>query len=208
MRNHGLCRCWLPALGLLAFPGSAQAHTSVQGLGDFISGLLHPVVTPSHLLLVLGLGLMAGRRSPPDLKRPMAMFIPLTALALGLTATGGVKAIHPALLNGVAVVIGILLALEKQPSMLWTCVLFSVAALALGFDSGIEAGTTGTIFKTLLGSWLGLMVLVYDIAIYASLGAERPWVKIALRIAGAWLVAIGVMMLAFALRPPAAEGGY
>jgi len=186
---------------LLLFPGAAHAHTSVKGMGDFISGLLHPVVTPSHLLLIVGLGLLAGRKAPPAMKWPMALFIGLSAVALGLT-TGWALSVHPVLLHAVSLVVGILLATGRALSLAWICPLFAFAALSMGLDSGVEPTTAGSRGQILFGTWLGLMVLVYDVSLYASLGAKARWVQIAWRIAGAWLVAISLMMLAFALRPP------
>ena len=57
------------------------------------------------------------------------------------------------------------------------------------------------IIKTLSGTWIALVVLVCDIAIYVSLGAEAKWLQIALRVAGSWIIAIALLVLAFSLRP-------
>lgn len=190
-------------LGLTALPLTAHAHTSIQGMGDFIGGLLHPVVTPAHVLLLLGLGLLAGRVSPPPLRRPMLCFLPLSALALGVTGAGWVKALHPAVLHGTVLVVGGLLAWGRPLSSPALCGLFAFAATALGLDSAPESTAPAAVLKSLSGTWLALGVLVYDVAIYASLGAGTSWLRHAVRIAGAWLAAIAVLMLAFALRPAA-----
>ena len=178
----------------------------MPGMGDFIGGVLHPVVTPSHFLLLLGLGLLAGRRSPPPMKLSMGLFLPLSALALASTAAGWVKGVHPTLLHGLILVTGAVLALDKLPTPSGAAVVFGMAALVLGFDSGVETGASGSVLKTLLGTWLSLAVLSYDAAILAALAAGRRWWPVARRITGAWLVAIALMMLAFALRPPPAPG--
>ena len=169
-------------------------------MGDFISGLFHPLTTPSHVLVIIGLGLLAGRRRPFNLKAPMAVFIALSGMALALATLGKVKAVHPALLPGLALCLGALLALDKNPSTLPFCALFASAALAMGLDSAAETGSAATVTKTLLGNWISLVVLVYDIAIYVSLGGEAKWLKIALRILGSWLVAISLLVLAFSVR--------
>lgn len=194
----------LPAVACLFFlPLPARAHTSIQGLGDFIGGLLHPVVTPAHGLLLLGLGLLAGRAAPPPLRRPMAFFLPLSALALATTGVGWVKALHPAVVHGAVLVVGGLLAWGRPVSGPVLCGLFAFAGAALGFDSAPESAAAAGIVKTLAGTWLGLGVLIYDVAIYASLGVTTGWMRHATRIAGAWLAAIAVLLLAFALRPAA-----
>jgi len=186
---------------LFAFPAPAHAHSPVKGMGDFISGLFHPLTTPSHVLIIVGLGLLAGRRRRSlGLKAPMAVFIALSGVALMVATMSRVKSMHPALLLGIALCAGVLLALDKNPPLLPFCALFAAAALAMGLDSAAEPGSAGTVVKTLLGNWISLVVLIYDIAIYVSLGGEAKWLKVALRIAGSWIIAISLLVLAFSLR--------
>ena len=186
---------------LLALPATAHAHSPVKGMGDFISGVIHPLTTPSHILVIVGLGLLAGRRRPFSLKAPMIVFIALSATALVLATAGGIKSIQPAVLLAIALCAGSLLALDKNPPTLPLAALFAAAALAMGLDSAAEAGSRASIAKTLLGNWISLVVLTYDIALYVSLGGEKKWLKVALRIAGSWIIAISLLVLAFSLRP-------
>jgi len=185
---------------VLAFPVRTQAHSPIAGLGDFANGFLHPLTTLPHVLLIVGLGLMAGRQTLASLKTPFWTFASTSALALAFTATGWVKSVYPPILVGLVMCLGILLALEVTPSALATSALFAAAAMGLGLDSGVEAVTTFQMSKTLLGTWISLNVLIFDLAIYVSFGAGRKWLQIALRVAGSWLVAISVMVLAFSLR--------
>ena len=192
---------WLPLLlCLFAFPNTAHAHSPIKGLGDFYSGLFHPLTSPAHVLLIVALGLLAGRRRPFQLKAPMAVFIALSGTALFVATTCGIKAVHPALTIGVALCAGILLALDKNLATLPVCVLFAVAAIAMGLDSAVEASSRTSMAKTLLGNWISLVVLVCDVAIYVSLGGEAKWLKIALRIAGSWIIAISLLVLALSFR--------
>jgi len=193
-------RLMLLALLFVAFPVTAHAHSPVKGMGDFINGLLHPLTTPAHLLIVLGLGLLAGRRSPMNLKTLMLVFMPLSAVALLFTTAGWIQSVYPPVLICLALCCGALLALDKTPSLLLMSVLFGVGAVAIGLDSRVESGTATGVFKMLLGTWLSLAVLVADIAIYVSLGRQANWLKVALRVLGSWIVAISLLMLAFSLR--------
>jgi urease accessory protein len=193
-------RLLLLVLCLVAAPAPARAHSPIKGIGDFYNGLFHPLTTPSHVLIIIGLGLLAGRRRPFILKAPMAVFIPLSAAALLVATMTGIKSMHPVLLLGIALGAGILLALDKDPDTLPLCALFAAGALAMGLDSTAEAGTRLSQAKILLGNWISLVVLVCDIAIYVSLGGEAKWLKIALRVIGSWIVAISLMVLAFSLR--------
>lgn len=195
-----LPRLVLPLLGFLLLPTSAHAHSPIAGAGDLINGLLHPLTSPTHVLVILGFGLMAGRGSREELKMPMGIFASLSGLALALTTTGWIKAVYPPVLICIALCAAVLLALEKTLPTVALGALFGAGALALGFDSAVETGATATVVKTLFGNWISLTVLVADIAIYLSLGRELKWLKIALRIAGSWIIAIALMVLAFSFR--------
>lgn len=193
-------RCWPVVLLWLLLPAGAQAHSPVQGAGDFINGMLHPLLSPAHVLIILGLGFMAGRGRIAELKMPMTVFAPLSAIALLLTTTGWIKAVHPSILICIALAPAAFLALEKTPPPAVLAALFGVGALALGMDSMVEGGGPSAVAKMLLGNWLSLNVLVADIAIYVSLAGEAKWLKIALRIAGSWIIAISLLVLAFSFR--------
>jgi hydrogenase/urease accessory protein HupE len=152
-------------------PGSANAVA--YSIGFVVStGLLH--------LCGIAMGLLAGRRRPLDLRAPMGWFIALSGAGLMVATAAGVKAVHPALPLGVALGAG--------------------ALLVLGLDSAVEAGSSAGVAKMLAGTWLSLVVLVYDVAIYVSLGGEARWLGVALRVAGSWIIAVALMVLAFSLR--------
>ena len=193
-------RRWLPVGLVLVLPATAGAHTVTSGVGDFFDGVLHPITTPAHLLVLLGLGLVAGQHPPLNLKVPLAVFIPVSAIALLMTTTGMVKTVYPPILIGLALIAGLLVALEKPPSALVGGIFFAIAALALGLDSAVETGTDVQIAKTLLGTWTGLVLVVADIAFYISLFTKWKWQKIGIRVAGSWITAASFMILAFALR--------
>ena len=161
---------------------------------------MHPLTTPTHLLVLLGLGLLAGQHSPLNLKVPLAAFIPVSALALLFTTTGVLKNIYPPILICIALVAGALVALEKPLPAIASSAIFAAAALALGLDSAVENGSAITIAKTLLGTWLGLILAVTDIAYYLSFFTRQKWQQVGIRVAGSWITAASFMILAFALR--------
>ena len=196
------CLRWLPVASLLALPATASAHTVVSGVGDFFGGVLHPLTTPAHVLLLLGLGLYLGQQVPFKLKTSLAVFVPVSALALGLTNTGLVKTVPPTLIIGLALLAGVLVATETPPADWLSRGLFALAALALGLDSAVETGAGLVVLKTLLGTWTGLIIAVADIAFYSSKFAKWRWQRVGLRVAGSWITAASLMILAFALRRP------
>ena len=186
----------------LALPMHAQAHMTAPGMGDFISGLLHPWMTPTHLIILLALGLWLGQRTPLRLALPLKVFVPVSALALALTTCHWIAVVPPPILVAIAFIAAAVVALDARLPGYAMAVLLTAAALAIGLDSGVETGTPFTIFKTLLGTWVSLGIGLVNIGYYVSLATERKkkWIDIGVRVAASWIVAISLMMLAFALR--------
>jgi hydrogenase/urease accessory protein HupE len=198
-RSSARYRLLLFGFGLL-LPATASAHSMASGTGYFVGGMLHPLTTPTHVLVLLSLSLLAGQHSPLDLKTPLSVFIPASALALLLSTTGLVKTVYPPVLIVIALGAGILVALEKPLPAPANRAIFAIAALAVGLDSGVETGTWGAIAKTLLGTWTALILIVGDVSYYISLVGKKQWQKVGIRVAGSWITAASLMILAFAFR--------
>ena len=186
------------ALGL---PGGAQAHTPIQGMGEVGSGLLHPLLTPPHLLLLVALGFLLGQQRPLRLGRPVGSFAVGTGLGLLATTTGAVHGVLTPVLMLLALPIAVLVAAAWPTPLAVRLVLCAAAALALGLDSGVDPGTLAIpAAKTLAATAVSLVLCVVNVAFYVSLLPPRPWAQIGVRIIGSWIVAIALLMLAFALR--------
>ena len=90
-------------------------------------------------------------------------------------------------------------ALEK-PLSPWACrTLSAAAAFAIGFDSAPEPSSAGGLLKTLLGTWVMVIFLVFDIAYYTSLAMRGSWSRVGVRVLGSWIIAISLMVLALLL---------
>ena len=202
--RHGRGSWWsLAGLGLfcLSLPTKAQAHTPIPGMGEVGSGLLHPLLTPSHLLVLLALGFLLGQQRPLRLGLPMAVFAVAAAVGLLVTATGLITGVLTPPLMLIALPAGGLVALALPLPFMVRLSICGVAALVLGLDSGVDAGLTRfAAGKTLTANWVSLCLCVVNIAFYISLLPPLQWVQTGVRIVGSWLVAIALLMLAFALK--------
>jgi len=56
------------------------------------------------------------------------------------------------------------------------------------------------IVKSLLGTWIVVVFLVFDVGSYAALAGRKEWSQIGLRVIGSWIVAISLLVLAFELK--------
>jgi len=70
------------------------------------------------------------------------------------------------------------------------------AAFALGFDSAPELSSAGVLLKTLLGTWVMVIFLVFDIAYYTSLAMRGSRSRVGVRVLGSRIIAISLMVLA------------
>ena len=191
----------LALAALLCLPGLSHAHSSVAGMNSFYGGLLHPLLTLPHMLVLLGLGLWLGQQPPLRLKAPMLAFATGCAAALLLTTRVTIPPASQNLVMAVALGCGILVAASARLPLRLRAAVAAVAAIAVALDSGVDgAPTVLATTLTLLGTWISTAVLVANVAYYTSLCPPRQWVQIALRIAGSWMAAASVLVLAFALK--------
>ena len=195
---------WAVAGTTALFLGSgtnAQAHTPIQGLGEIANGLLHPLLTPTHVLVLVALGFLLGQQRPLQLARPLAVFAAAAAAGLLVTTTGAITNVLTPVLMLLALPLGALVALALPLPSVVRLVFCAAAALVLGLDSSVETGTLAVpAAKTLLANEASLVLCVVNVAFYVSLLPGIQWVQTGVRIVGSWIVAIALLMMAFALK--------
>ena len=186
----------------LCLPATTRAHSTIQGLEGFIGGALHPLTNPVHLLVIVALGLFIGQRFPLNLKAPFVVFVPCLTVALIFTTTGFVKTVYQPALVGLALYATVLVSLEKPVSPLAYRALCAAGAVAIRFDSSSESDSASVLIKTLLGTWIMIILLVFDVAYYTSLAMRKDWPRIGVRVLGSWIIAVSLMVLALSLLSP------
>ncbi len=195
-------RWWSAVFLVFLLPTSAEAHSTVTGINDFWAGALHPLMTPPHVLILLALGLGLGQWIPLKIELPLGAFAVFAALGLAMTIPAWFSGVQPAVLTAVALVAASVVALETRLPLLARAALYGIGALLIGLDSGVDTGAAKSVLVTLLGTWISLTVVLMNIIYFVSLAADQPrkWLHIGIRVAGSWIVAISLLMLAFALR--------
>ncbi|MEE2732498.1 MAG: HupE/UreJ family protein [Pseudomonadota bacterium] len=184
---------------VLAAPARAFAHSPIEGMNDFYNGVLHPALVPSQLMLLIALGLYLGQRDVAQNQAPIASF--LVAAALGLMVTGFTPVVDLQLpVLATTIVVGALVAADWQWGRLGRMALGLVAGLLLGLDSA-QASLTGlTRLVALFGCYIGMtLLLIFPMAL-ADRFNQQEWQRIGVRVTGSWLVAAGVMVVAFLSR--------
>jgi len=190
-------RTMVALLAVVAAP--AQAHLVETGFGAFYDGIAHVALTPSDLLVVVALGLLAGQRGT-QAARWALLALPLAWLAGGAigaaVATGATLTLLTTLTFGIA---GALVALNARLPVSGVALLAVGAGLVHGFVNGgtMVPGGAGT---------LGLAgAVTAAFCLFAILAAQVTtirvgWARIAVRVAGSWLAAAGILMLGWLAR--------
>ena len=81
----------------------------------------------------------------------------------------------------------------------------AVLAIALGLVHGFLNGTVLREGPGTLGL-IGIMAVLFVVVALGSafvLSLDKSWARVAVRVAGSWIAAIGLLMLGWALRGPA-----
>ena len=197
-------RTRVPGAGLLAFlaalliPVRADAHLVTTGLGPVYDGIGHLLLTPEDLVPIVALALYAGLRGARAGR--LALFVlPLAWVAggaLGLRAGTSVTAPVPALSF---ILLGLLVAADLRLPDGAVAALAAGLGLVHGFLNGPALAGAGPGALGLLGIAAVAFVLVaLSSALVVSLKA--PAARIAVRVAGSWVAAIGLLLLGWAFR--------
>jgi urease accessory protein len=182
---------------LLFAADSACAHSAARGAGDFYAGALHALTALEHVLPFLALGILAGQQGR---KAEPVLLVFCVALAAGATAALWVPpSPYTNLLNIVsAVLFGGLVAASWSLPMTVHYSLAVVFGLSHGFANGAGMIEQTKPYLYIPGVALaGLAVTAYGLMVTDYLLHRKPgWMHIAVRVAGSWITAIGILVLA------------
>jgi hydrogenase/urease accessory protein HupE len=179
---------------LLAAPAAAQAHLVNSGLGLFYDGALHLLLSPGDLLGLVAAALLAGLRGARA-GRLTVMALTISWLLAGMIGMGLPVTLDLTWLGVVSfLILGLLVAFDARLSPL------AVASLgaAYGAFHGLLNGSTLAVMGAGASSLFGIVLTVMVIALLttaAVVPVRALWARVAVRVAGSWVVAVGMLML-------------
>jgi hydrogenase/urease accessory protein HupE len=187
----------LALLILLCLPVAVAAHP-IKGVGDFYSGMLHPLTALEFLLSWIALALFAGQQGRKTALLALAIFP--SALVLG--AILGTVVASPAWLPAMNLVLIPILGLAVVLAISFptpaTVILVALVGLLHGLANGAEITAPVSPWRFIPGlAIIAVLVLAYGIGLVRS--AKKPWTRIAVRVAGSWITAAGIMVCALKL---------
>jgi len=185
-------------LGLVLFPKPAWAHLVTTGLGPVFDGIGHFFLTIEDMLPVLAITLFAGLRGRES-GRGVLFALPVAWLAAGMLGLW-LRVSPPEVASIVSFIVcgGVLAANAPLPTT-WVTGLAVLLGLVHGMINGAAMAEARLGLLGLLGVAISLFVVTALMsALVVSL--SRPWMRIAVRVAGSWVVAMGLLLLGWSVR--------
>jgi hydrogenase/urease accessory protein HupE len=196
-RNRRTCAT-VAALAILCWSGPAHAHLMTTGVGPFYDGALHVLASVDQLLPLLALGLLAGLRGKAA-GRAVLFGLPPALLAGAAAGRWG----PPLPFIGVAstvllLALGGLVAADVRLSLRVVIVTAVGCGLLVGYANGVAMAEARLGVVSLFGiATAGFVAAALVPAFVVSL--RQAWMRIAVRVAGSWMVALGLLMVAWSV---------
>jgi urease accessory protein len=193
--KNAALRTLVVLLAVVLLPAIADAHP-IKGVGDFYAGMLHPLTALDFLLPWIALALFAGQQKRNGALLTLVVF----PVAIILGAVLALLISQPSWLTGASLAIIPLLGFSVALAFSCPDSLVVVLAVVVGVIQGLANGAEITAsvspwrFIPGLGT-VAVLVIAYGIGVLRSL--EKPWARVAVRVAGSWIGAIGIMICAF-----------
>lgn len=183
----------------LMYASPAEAHLNATGMGPVYDGLMHFLMSPEDLVPVLALALLAGLRGAAYGRRAL-FIIPGAWLIGGLAGIGAAaKDGSPFVSAAWFLLLGGLLASDAKLSLRVMTAFAASLGLYHGYLNGTGMGQLETASVALLGLVFAVFVLV-ALAAALVITLREDWMHIAVRVAGSWIAASGLLMLGWAVR--------
>jgi len=184
---------------MAAVPSLAQAHLVNSGLGPFYDGALHLLMSPADVLGLVAATLLAGLHGARA-GRLAAIVLPLTWFLAGLAGLQLPGMLDLPWLSVLSfALLGVLVALDpKLPA--------EAVALLAGLFGALHGLLNGSALAAIGAGWtsmLGIAVTVGVISLLLSAGVvslRAAWARIAVRVAGSWVAAVGILMFGWMLQ--------
>lgn len=174
----------------------AHAHGALPGGGGFYAGAAHPFVSLDHLVTLIAIGLLLSQR---DLRAGLGLLVAGVMAGLALPFAGVTFAAAAVPMLAMAIAAGGSLALARHLPANVALLLSLAIGLCIGLQTDVPMDTM--VIAATAGA--GVVVAVFLIAAYGmAMGTVvRDRLQgLPLRVAGSWIIAIALMMLAFLVR--------
>ena len=194
-------RHWLAGPALLLFiiglPVRADAHLVTTGLGPVYDGMEHMLLSPDQWIMVAGLALLAGLNGAP-VGRAVLFSFPIAWLAGGCAGHFIREALPPLVPAAALLIVGGLVAADLRAVGNRVAIIAVVLGFIQGYLNGASFGITNGITLILLGACI-IAFIILTLGAGLVVGVQG-WRRIVVRVAGSWIVAIGILLAGWTIR--------
>lgn len=191
---------FISLLSLAILPGTALCHLVSTRFGEFYSGLLHPTTSLVHLVPWLTLGFLAAFQ-PLAQARTLLILFPLAVACGAILADWlGTFALVEYINLASILVLGACVVWAKElPNYLLRGLTILFGLTHGNANANIDLSGNGAILYL-----AGIMVAAYLSVCLTSAGGisivnRYQWGKTAVRAAGSWVLAVGIIFSGFTL---------
>lgn len=185
---------------LSLLPGQTAAHLISTRFGELYSGMLHPVTTLQHLIPWLALGLLGGLQKATTTRWVLLAFSLGVLIGLaGANLISGLPFVESLNLASF-VILGLLIAFNMRLASTIFISLVVLFGLSHGYANAASDihGFKAVLYAIGVGLTAYLLIALVSGPTYA-LVTDRSWATIAVRAAGSWIAAAGLMYGGFML---------
>lgn len=160
--------------------------------------MLHPFISPAHLIALLAAGLVFGQRGVLASRHAMAGL--MAALAFGLWLSLRLQGLPEP--DSLLLALGLLLGMGAVLAWRWPAwalvPLVALLGLAVGLGSAPDGMAPAQQSAALVGTWIGASLCTACLAGLVHHG-QRPWARIGVRVVASWLSASAILVLTLAV---------
>ena len=179
---------------IFLLPSKSFAHLASGKFGDFYAGAFHLLTAIEHLIPIIAFGLIAGQQGK-EISRRLVVLLPFVLIIGCIVGIMFPVLTFSVYINSISfLIIGGLIALNKELSSTFIILLVVVFGLTHGYSNGTALEKSLSVFNYLMGvSVSGLVVVTIFSGIVLSV--QKDWQKIAVRVAGSWIAAVGLITI-------------
>lgn len=184
---------------MLVLPSIASAHLTDTGLGPIYDGIAHLLLSFDDLLPVIALALLAGLNGARA-GRLVLFVLPVAWLAGGVIGVLAAGAAPPPIVTSLSLLaLGVLTAASAKLRPPLVAILAIALGLIHGWLNGAAIAAAGREASGLFGIVATIFVVV-TLAGAFVVSLRKPWTRIAVRVTGSWIAAVGLLVLGWSLR--------
>jgi hydrogenase/urease accessory protein HupE len=188
-------------LGVSSRASVVVAHLVTTGLGPVYDGVSHLIVSPDDVVTVFALALLAGLNGPAAARHGIFAATAGWSPAASAAFSSGIALAPASAAAASFLALGTLVAADRRLAPPVVGVLAASVAVWHGWLNGASIAASGVDALALAGIVAAAFVVMTLTAAFAS--ARRDgWMRIAVRVAGSRVAAIGLLMLGWSLRRP------